>query len=134
MNTTYFKNLVAGNIFKTQTSPAIPTTYYLGLSTTLPDATGGNVSEPASSKGYARVNITSVLGAPADGVVSNTDKITFEEASDAWGTISYYVLYDAATGGNLLKYGTLTKTMTVSANATVWFDIGSITFSVLDKT
>ena len=33
MNTTYFLNCAAGNIFNTKTSPALPKTYYIGLST-----------------------------------------------------------------------------------------------------
>lgn len=133
MNTAYFKNLVAGNIFRTQTSPAIPTAYYLGLSATLPNVSGGNVSEPAASAGYTRVNIASSLAAPSDGAVKNKTAVYFSEATEAWGTIPYYVLYDAASGGNLLKYGSLSRSMAVSANSTVWFDVGDISFPVLDE-
>ena len=36
MNTTYFLNLVSGNVFGSKKSPAIPEKYYLGLSSTAP--------------------------------------------------------------------------------------------------
>lgn len=56
MTTTYFLNLTAGNLFKTKTDPAIPASYYIGLSSTEPNISGGNVTEPSTSgTGYARV-------------------------------------------------------------------------------
>ena len=70
MNTTHFLNRVAGNLFRTQTSPAIPTEYYIGLSTTEPTMAGANVSEPASSTGYGRVLLEN-LGTPVNGVVTS---------------------------------------------------------------
>lgn len=133
MNTTYFKNLVAGNIFRTQTTPAIPTSYYLGLSSTLPNLSGGNVTEPSASKGYSRVDITANLDAPSGGSVKNNTAVYFNEATEDWGDVPYYVLFDAASGGNLLKYGELSRAMTVSANSTVWFDVGGISFPILDE-
>lgn len=36
MNTTYFLNCVAGNLFHTKENPAIPAQYYIGLSSTTP--------------------------------------------------------------------------------------------------
>ena len=46
MNTTYFLNCVAGNVFGSKADPAIPQHYYVGLSTTEPSIDGSNVSEP----------------------------------------------------------------------------------------
>ena len=34
MNTTYFLNQVMGNLFKTKETPALPSEYYIGLSST----------------------------------------------------------------------------------------------------
>ena len=116
MNTTYFLNAVAGNLFRTKTTPALPTKYYLGLSTTTPDADGNGVTEPATTAAYARVELTS-LGEPTAGVVSNTDVINFPESTGAWGTITYYVIYDspAVGAGNLLMYGALNTPRNVEA-------------------
>lgn len=117
MNTTHFLNCVAGNLFGTKTSPAIPTEYYIGLSTTAPNVDGGNVSEPAVSAGYGRVLLDS-LSAPENGVVTNTASVNFEESTASWGTVTHFVIFDAETGGNLLMYGAL-STPRVVEEATV---------------
>ena len=114
MNTTHFLDRIAGNLFRTQTSPSIPTEYYIGLSTTEPTATGTNVSEPATSAGYSRVLLNN-LSAPTNGVVTNTSNINFEESTSAWGTITHFVIYDAEVGGNLLMYGALSTPRVVEA-------------------
>ena len=128
MNTTYFLNLVAGNVFKTKTSPAIPSKYYLALSTTAPKADGSSCTEPTDSA-YARVELTN-MSAPANGVVSNTSLIQFPESTADWGIMSYYGIFDAATGGNLLMYGELTKSRTVEANTIMIVREGSLNLSI----
>lgn len=103
MNTTYFLNCAAGNIFNTKTSPALPKTYYIGLSTSAPAINGTGVNEPSTDAGYARVKLSS-LGEPVDGVVTNSQAINFNESTASWGTITHFVIYDSATvgEGNLL--------------------------------
>jgi len=105
MTTQYFLNVVAGNVYGTDTGTALPTQYYIGLSTTAPTVTGMNVNEP-SGAGYSRVALAS-LGKPSGGVVTNTLSIDFPESTASWGTVTYFVIYDALTGGNLLQYGQL---------------------------
>lgn len=116
MNTTYFLNCVAGNLFKTKTSPALPTGYYIGLSTTAPAVGGSGVTEP-TGKGYKRIQLTG-LSAPTDGVITNTTNIDFDESTGSWGTVTHFVIYDSLTGGNLLMYGEL-STPRVIENATI---------------
>lgn len=106
MITTYFLNLVAGNIYRTKTSPAIPTGLWIGLSTTTPNIDGTNVTEPSSSGGYARVKLTS-LSEPSNGVVTNPNAIVFNKSTTDWGVLSHYVIYDAQSGGNLLGFSHL---------------------------
>lgn len=69
MNTTYFLNQVMGNLFKTKETPALPSEYYIGLSSTAPNISGGNVTEPLSNSGYKRVKLEN-LSEPADGVIT----------------------------------------------------------------
>lgn len=114
MNTTHFLNRVAGNLFRTETSPAIPTEYYIGLSTTEPTMAGTNVSEPSVSAGYGRVLLEN-LSAPTNGVVTNTANINFEESTASWGTVTHFVIYDAEIDGNLLMYGALSTPRVVEA-------------------
>lgn len=107
-------NLVAGNVFRSKEEPAIPAKYYLGLSTTAPDLDGQNVTEPATDAGYARVELTT-LSAPTDGLVTNPQAVNFEESTNNWGTVTHFVIFDAAEAntGNLLMYGALTTPRTV---------------------
>lgn len=117
MNTTYFTNCVAGNLYGTKDDPAIPTSYYIGLSTTAPNIGGTNVTEPSTSAGYARVQLTN-LSQPSAGVVTNQSAINFNESTLSWGTITHFVIYDSSVvgDGNLLMYGALTTPRVVDAN------------------
>lgn len=116
MNTNYFLDCVAGNVFQTKNTPAIPTKYYIGLSTTAPTINGTNVNEPSTDAAYARVELTS-LSEPTDGVVTNTAAINFEESTASWGNITHFVIYDsdAVDSGNLLMYGELSTPRSVEA-------------------
>lgn len=116
MNTTYFLNLAAGNLFGTKTTPNIPRNYYIGLSTSAPNINGTNVHEPSSDAGYARVQLT-MLSEPSTGVVTNTQAINFNESTASWGTITHFVIYDSGVvgGGNLLMYGMLSTPRSVEA-------------------
>ena len=114
MNTTFFLNCTAGNIFKTKTTPALPENYYIGLSTSAPNVNGTGVHEPPASAGYARVHLSS-LGEPVDGVITNSQAINFEESTASWGVITHFVIYDSEVvgDGNLLMYGALSTPRTV---------------------
>lgn len=133
MNTTYFLNLVASNVFRTKTTPAIPTAYFVGLSKTEPNLSGGNVSEPDASAGYARVQLEN-LSAPSNGVVTNTKAIDFAESTAAWGTVTHFIVFDTKTGGNLLMYGQLTTDRTVEAATIMTIKEGALTLSAVNPT
>lgn len=128
MNTTYFLNLVAANLYCGQNSPAIPNAYYVGLSTTEPMLDGSNVSEPSLSNGYSRVLLAD-LSDPASGVVTNASIVRFPESTGSWGKITHYVVYDGATGGNLLMYGTLPSARTIETETEVIIKAGYLKLS-----
>ena len=130
MNTTYFLNLVSGNIFQTKTSPGIPSKYYIGLSTTAPTLAGGNVSEPLTASGYARVELAN-LSEPTGGVVTNSVAISFNESTASWGTITHFVIFDSATvgSGNLLMYGTLSTPRSVETATILTIKAGYLNLS-----
>lgn len=108
MNTTYFLNLVSGNLFGTQKTPTVPSKYYIGLSSTTPNLDGTGVNEPSTDAGYLRKELNS-LSTPTDGTVTNELAINFDESTADWGTITHYVIYDsdAIDSGNLLMFGEL---------------------------
>ena len=89
------------------------TVVYVAASTTTPTKVGGNVTEPTGN-GYARITTSaSDWTAAATGALTTADSIGHAEASGSWGTITYAVLYDAASGGNCLGYGVLASSKTI---------------------
>lgn len=133
MNTTYFLNLVSGNVFGSKKSPAIPEKYYLGLSSTAPSLDGSGATEPGSGTGYARVELTS-LSTPINGVVTNSGAIDFAESTAEWGTMTHFVIYDALSEGNLLMYGELSASRKVEADTIMTIKLGSLNLSVVNPT
>lgn len=129
MNTTYFLNQVMGNVFNTKTEPALPGDYYIGLSSTAPNADGGNVSEPASSAGYERVKLE-VLSEPTAGVITNKSAISFNESTANWGTMTNFVIYDSLSGGNLLMYDPLSTQRNVEATTIVTIKAGNLSLTL----
>lgn len=129
MNTTYFLNQVMGNLFKTKETPALPSEYYIGLSSTAPNINGGNVTEPLSNSGYKRVKLEN-LSEPADGVITNEQAISFDESTANWGTMSHFVIYDALEAGNLLMYDTLSTPRNVEAATIVTIKANSLTLTL----
>lgn len=131
MNTTYFLNAVAGNLFRTKTSPTLPAQFYIGLSSTGPNAAGENVSEPTAATGYARVKLES-LSEPANGVVTNTAVINFNESTTNWGKITHFVIFDTADigTGHLLMYGELSTPRNVEAATIMTIKSGYLSLSV----
>lgn len=129
MNTTYFLNQVMGNLFKTKETPALPSEYYIGLSSTAPNISGGNVTEPLSNSGYKRVKLEN-LSEPADGVITNEQAISFDESTANWGTMSHFVIYEALEAGNLLMYDTLSTPRNVEAATIVTIKANSLTLTL----
>lgn len=129
MNTTYFLNQVMGNLFKTKETPALPSEYYIGLSSTAPNISGGNVTEPLSNSGYKRVKLEN-LSEPEDGVITNEQAISFDESTANWGTMSHFVIYDALEAGNLLMYDTLSTPRNVEAATIVTIKANSLTLTL----
>lgn len=88
-------------------------TLYVALATNTPslDGTTTVAAEPTGG-GYARVQVAGAnWNAATGGSVSNTGAITFPTASADWSAQANFVtgvLFDAASGGNMLGYGTLT--------------------------
>jgi len=129
----YLENKLIDQIFRGQ-AYTFPGTLYVALftsATTLTDA-GGGTEVSTTGTNYARyavagslANWASTQGAGTtvasttgtSGTTSNNNAITFNApGSTAWGTIQYFGIYDASTGGNLLFYGQLTTNKTVNAN------------------
>lgn len=90
-----------------KTSFTMPSVW-VGLSTTTPNSSDGNVTEP-SGNNYSRVSTSgSTWTTAASRAATNATDITFPTSSGSWGTITHIVAYDASSGGNLLWYASIT--------------------------
>ncbi len=100
---------------------------HIALFTTAPtDSTAGT---EANYTGYARVAVVrsgsgwTIAGNQA----SNAAAVTFGACTAGSNTITSFGIMTAATGGDLLLYGTLTANLAVSTGITPQFAIGALT-------
>jgi hypothetical protein len=108
----------------TYTSPA---TVYAGLFTT--DPTDAGTGSEVSGGSYARKAIT--FAAPSNGVTTNSAAACeFDQATGSWGTITHFGIFDALTTGNLLYYGALTTSKTISSGDVFKFATSSVTVTL----
>ena len=111
----YLENKVLDHLFG-NTAYTTPTTLYLGVSTTTVQEDGTGITEPTDAA-YSRIAITNnTTNFPnaSGGQKQNGTQLEYSVATEAWGTITYYFISDAASGGNILVYGALTVSKTIS--------------------
>ncbi|MBP2310492.1 hypothetical protein GBZ48_31525 [Azospirillum melinis] len=99
-----------------KTAYTMPATVYLAALTSASTVAGPGTEVGTASTGYARQAITATMTAASNGVSSNAANIVFGPATAAWGTISDYAIFDAATGGNMLWFGTMPAAKTVAVD------------------
>jgi hypothetical protein len=104
--TTYVEQQTLGHTlaFAAMTMPA-GAFIALCASATPPTAgTGG--TEPVGN-GYARQSAVFALITPPPTIAANTATISFPAATATWGTVGYFEIWSALTGGNRLYWGPL---------------------------
>lgn len=94
-----------------------PTIVYVTLCSTAPTAsTGGTEISPSriaincSTTAWAATNGDGTTTDPSSGTTGTTSNnaiVDFGTAGSNWGTASHWELYDAASAGNRLIYGTI---------------------------
>lgn len=120
----YWENEILDHLFGKGTYS--PPTIHVALSSANPGESGSGLSEPGGN-GYARVATSAGDWSAADGgLLDNADAIEFGTAAGDWGTMTHFALFDAATGGNMLAYGTLNQSKTVNGGDTVRFAAGDL--------
>ena len=105
----YVEDEVLDHVLKTG-DWAQPTNLYVGLSTADPTDDASGIAEPGGN-GYARVQHNN-WDAAASRATENTGTISFPEATGTWGTIAYFFISDASTGGNMIAHGALSASKT----------------------
>ena len=102
-----------------------PTTVYVSLYTS--DPTDADTGTEVSGGSYARTAVT--MGAPSNGVSTNSADVTFPTATASWGTVTHIGIHDALTSGNLLFHTPLDTSKTIDSG-----DIFKITSGNLSVT
>jgi len=108
------------------TSYTSPATVYMGLYTS--DPTDANTGTEVSGGSYARVAVT--MGAPSNGVSTNSAAIEFPQAGGSWGTVGWIGILDASTSGNLLYHSPLDVSKTISSGDIFKIAIGSLSVTL----
>lgn len=102
-------------------------TSYLALMTANAGEGGGGTE--VSGGAYARQAIAFTNPSTnASGVssMSNSAQIEFPTATAAWGTVTGWAIFDAASGGNMLWYGTLGTAKAITASDTILLHAGDL--------
>lgn len=93
----------------TTTTVTRPTAWFTALYTVAPTDSGGGTE--VSGGAYARVSTAlSVTGDTA----TNGSALEWDTATATWGTVVAVGIFDASTGGNLIAYGNLTNSKTIT--------------------
>lgn len=104
-------------------------TYYLGVLTATP--TDSSDGTEVTGGAYARQAITFAVPVSGDpSSMTNAAAIEFPTATAGWGTVVAWGVYDAATGGNLVWYGTLSTAKELSANDTIIVHAGDLKLTI----
>jgi hypothetical protein len=104
------------------------TNAYVSLHTADPGNTGA--SEVTGDPAYARQGPVAFTEAPSNPTVaSNSAIITYPAATALWGTISFFGVWDAATGGNFRGSGAVTTPKSVNTGDTARFAANSLTIT-----
>jgi hypothetical protein len=123
----YAENKVLDHLFK-NTSYTSPTAY-IGYFNNL--ITDDSVPTEVTGNGYGRVEISSKMGSAASGTITNTSAITFPAASGGdHGVITAIAIFDASTSGNMIAYGALTTSKTISDGDQLNIAIGNLSISI----
>jgi len=114
------------NFFFRNQSVAQPTALYLALY--INDPTDADTGTEVSGGSYARQQIT--FGAPTQtgdkGVISNNQKVEFPIATADWGSVAYWGIRSALTGGNLLCRGSFSKVENVQSGNRFTIETGNL--------
>jgi hypothetical protein len=131
----YLENALLNHVL-TGTGYTQPSTRYLALfngtaSTILTNLEAGTLTNEVSTGSYARTVIT--FGAAASGSITNSNTVTFPTATANYAsTVTCIAVMDTSTiaGGNVLFYGELTQSKTVTTGDTFQVSPYNLTISL----
>ena len=104
------------------TNLTAPTTVYLAFFTSDAGLETGSLTNELSGSGYSRKAIT--FSAPVSGNTSNTNTISYTATAD-WNSFYAIAIVDAASGGNVLYWKSVSK-KTLKSGQTMFINAGDI--------
>ncbi|MFA7279107.1 MAG: hypothetical protein WC100_03335 [Sterolibacterium sp.] len=122
----YLENKILNFLFN-GTAYTLPSFYYLALFTSAPTDAGGGTE--VSGGGYARLTLPpsiSYFTTATAGVTKNKVPFAFSVATVSWGVVTSWGIYDASSGGNLIMWGNLSSSLTISVGRQLIFPIDSL--------
>jgi len=125
----YLENKILDHVL-TATAYTQPSTRYLALfygsaGSVLTNLEAGTLTDEITLGSYARVAIT--FGAASSGTSSNSNTVTFATATANYdGTVTCIAVMDQSTGGNVLFYGQLSVSKTVTTGDTFQVAISNL--------
>jgi hypothetical protein len=125
----YLEGELVKHLFRTG-SFTKPAALYIGLYTVAPTDSGGGTEVSGGSYARAQLDPSDAnWAAPSagDGKTSNAAIITFPAPTANWSTVVAFGIFDAASAGNLLLYGTINPTKEVlSGDPQPKFAVGAL--------
>jgi len=125
----YLENKILDHIFGASAYTP-PETVYIALCTSAPtDASTGSDIVEATYTGYARKAVTNNktnFNSASAGSVSNAVEQVFAECTAGSSTITHFAVLDASTGGNMLAWGALSTSKTITTGDTPKFAAGDL--------
>jgi len=123
-----FSDLIENKILEHavgKTQWTFPTNVYVGLFTSAcSDASPGT---EVSGGSYARKQTSGAdWSAASGGALSNAVELAFVEATDAWGLVTHFALFDAASGGTYIGWGTLGTSKQIDSGDQAKFAAGDL--------
>lgn len=106
-------------------------TYYIGLSTTTPTVSGSSFTEPSTSTGYRRVQMSN-MGTASDGQIQNSDYFFHFEALSDIGTVTHFGVFTGASGGTPIFWGELNTPLNITTGKVPLIRTGDLKIG-LDK-
>jgi len=131
-NTSYYgANKIADHLFG-NSSLGLPSTWYVAVSSTAPQANGTGVTEP-TDPAYARIAISNNktnFSTASNGTLANLLEKQFPESTINQGTLTHWAIYDALSGGNFWYYGALTNSRNVEVATVLKLPVGELQVTV----
>lgn len=120
----YLEQKILNHVLR-NTTYTPPAALYMALFTT--DPTDAGTGTEVSGGAYARQSIAFNAPSPSGATTcANTTDVLFPVSTAAWGTVTYFGIYDAVTSGNLLYSGPLTPNKAVAVSDQIKIAAGTL--------